>query len=68
VHPGVNVPSFGPGTTPEALGRWAQVAEGLGFDLLMLSDHVTVTVTVTVTEDVARSYPGPFHDAFTTLA
>ncbi|NUP46767.1 MAG: TIGR03619 family F420-dependent LLM class oxidoreductase [Catenulispora sp.] len=59
---GVNVPNFGPGTTVEVLERWAHVAEGLGFDLLMMSDHVLVT------PDVAERYPGPFHDPFTTLA
>ena len=59
---GVNVPNFGPATSVEVLERWAHVAEGLGFDLLMMSDHVLVT------EDVAKTYPGPFHDPFTTLA
>ncbi|WP_194892256.1 TIGR03619 family F420-dependent LLM class oxidoreductase [Catenulispora pinisilvae] len=59
---GVNVPNFGPATSVAVLERWAHVAEGLGFDLLMMSDHVLVT------EDVGRVYPGPFHDPFTTLA
>ncbi|NUR28857.1 MAG: TIGR03619 family F420-dependent LLM class oxidoreductase [Catenulispora sp.] len=59
---GVNVPNFGPETSVEVLERWAHVAEGLGFDLLMMSDHVLVT------PDVAERYPGPFHDPFTTLA
>jgi probable F420-dependent oxidoreductase len=62
VRLGVNVPNFGPATTVEVLERWAHVAEGLGFDLLMMSDHVLVT------PDVAQRYPGPFHDPFTTLA
>jgi probable F420-dependent oxidoreductase len=62
VRLGVNVPNFGPATSVDVLERWAHVAEGLGFDLLMMSDHVLVT------EDVARTYPGPFHDPFTTLA
>jgi probable F420-dependent oxidoreductase len=62
VRLGVNVPNFGPTTTVEVLERWAHVAEGLGFDLLMMSDHVLVT------PDVAERYPGPFHDPFTTLA
>jgi alkanesulfonate monooxygenase SsuD/methylene tetrahydromethanopterin reductase-like flavin-dependent oxidoreductase (luciferase family) len=30
---GVNVPNFGPGTSPDTLARWAQMVEGLGFDL-----------------------------------
>ncbi|MBR7838917.1 LLM class flavin-dependent oxidoreductase [Actinospica durhamensis] len=59
---GVNVPNFGPGTDPETLVRWAQVVEGLGFDLLMVSDHVAVT------SDVAKQYPAPFYEPFTTLA
>jgi len=44
------------------LRRWAQTAEGLGFDLLMLSDHIVVT------PDVAEQYPAPFYEPFTTLA
>ena len=39
---GVNVPNFGPGTDPAVLRRWALTVEGLGFDLLMVSDHVAV--------------------------
>ena len=27
---GVNVPNFGPGTSPDTLARWAQTVEGLG--------------------------------------
>jgi hypothetical protein len=50
------------GTEPSVLRRWAQMAEGLGFDLLMLSDHVVVT------PDVAEQYPAPFYEPFTTLA
>src|SRR5690349_8653004 len=59
---GVNVPNFGPGTEPGVLRRWAQTVEGLGFDLLMISDHVAVTA------DVAEQYPAPFYEPFTTLA
>jgi len=59
---GVNVPNFGPGTEPGALRRWAQTVEGLGFDLLMISDHIAVT------PDVAEQYPAPFYEPFTTLA
>jgi alkanesulfonate monooxygenase SsuD/methylene tetrahydromethanopterin reductase-like flavin-dependent oxidoreductase (luciferase family) len=62
VRLGVNVPNFGPGTRPDVLRRWAQTAEGLGFDLLMISDHVAVT------PDVAEQYPAPFYEPFTTLA
>ncbi|MEU5887709.1 LLM class flavin-dependent oxidoreductase [Streptomyces sp. NPDC047461] len=59
---GVNVPNFGPGTDPGVLREWARVVEGLGFDLLMVSDHVTVT------PDVAERYPEPFYEPFTTLS
>jgi alkanesulfonate monooxygenase SsuD/methylene tetrahydromethanopterin reductase-like flavin-dependent oxidoreductase (luciferase family) len=40
----------------------AQAVEGLGFDLLMVSDHVAVT------PDVAARYPAPLYEPFTTLA
>ena len=59
---GVNVPNFGPGTSPDVLRSWAQTVEGLGFDLLMVSDHVVVT------PDVAEQYPAPFYEPFTTLS
>ncbi|WP_406314489.1 LLM class flavin-dependent oxidoreductase [Streptosporangium sp. NBC_01639] len=59
---GVNVPNFGPGTDPGVLRDWAQTVEGLGFDLLMVSDHVAVT------PDVAKQYPAPFYEPFTTLS
>lgn len=59
---GVNVPNFGPGTDPATLTRWARTVEGLGFDLLMVSDHVVIT------PDVAAQYPAPFYEPFTTLA
>ncbi|GHH76109.1 F420-dependent oxidoreductase [Kitasatospora indigofera] len=59
---GVNVPNFGPGTDPGVLREWAQVVEGLGFGLLMMSDHVVVT------PEVAERYPEPFYEPFTTLA
>ncbi|MEU8307185.1 LLM class flavin-dependent oxidoreductase [Actinomadura sp. NPDC048955] len=62
MHIGVNVPNFGPGTAPAVLRRWAQTVEALGYDLLMISDHVVVT------PDVAEQYPAPFYEPFTTLA
>jgi alkanesulfonate monooxygenase SsuD/methylene tetrahydromethanopterin reductase-like flavin-dependent oxidoreductase (luciferase family) len=58
----VNVPNFGPGTNPDVLRRWALTVEGLGFDLLMVSDHIAVT------PDVAEQYPAPFYEPFTTLS
>jgi alkanesulfonate monooxygenase SsuD/methylene tetrahydromethanopterin reductase-like flavin-dependent oxidoreductase (luciferase family) len=59
---GVNVLNFGPGTNPDVLRRWAQTVEGLGFDLLMVSDHVAIT------PDVAEQYRPPFYEPFTTLS
>ncbi|NRQ37736.1 LLM class flavin-dependent oxidoreductase [Nonomuraea sp. NN258] len=59
---GVNVPNFGPGTGPAVLERWAKTVEGLGYGLLMLSDHVVIT------PDVAGQYPKPFFEPMTTLA
>jgi len=62
VRIGVNVPNFGPGTDPGLLRDWARTVEGLGYDLLMVSDHVAIT------PDVAEQYPAPFYEPFTTLA
>ncbi|WP_405552079.1 LLM class flavin-dependent oxidoreductase [Streptomyces canus] len=59
---GVNVPNFGPGTDPGVLRSWAQTVEGMGFDLLMISDHIAIT------PDVAERYPAPFYEPFTTLS
>ncbi|MEU4606274.1 LLM class flavin-dependent oxidoreductase [Kribbella sp. NPDC023972] len=59
---GVNVPNFGPGTNPARLRDWARTVEGLGYDLLMVSDHVAIT------PDVAEQYPAPFYEPFTTLS
>jgi|SRR5581483_8336352 len=59
---GVNILNFGPGANPNALRHWAQVAEAVGYDFAMISDHVAVT------PDVAAQYPEPFYDPFVTLA
>ena len=58
----MNVPNFGPGTDPGVLRAWAGTIEGLGYGLLMVSDHVAVTA------DVASQYPAPFYEPFTTLS
>lgn len=58
----MNVPNFGPGTDPGVLRGWARTVEDLGFDLLMMSDHIAVT------PDVAEQYPAPFYEPFTTLS
>jgi probable F420-dependent oxidoreductase len=59
---GVNILNFGPGVTPDALTRWAQVAETLGYHSITISDHVALTPAV------RQRYPEPFYDPFVTLA
>src|SRR5262245_7060994 len=58
---GVNILNFGPGACADALGRWAGVAEDLGYHSVMISDHVAMT------SDVRQRYPEPFYDPFATL-
>jgi probable F420-dependent oxidoreductase len=58
---GVNLLNFGPGVSPESLARWTERVEGLGYHLVMISDHVAMT------PDVTARYPAPFYDPFTTL-
>jgi probable F420-dependent oxidoreductase len=59
---GVNVPNFGPGTTPESLRAWIEFAEDAGFSMAVMSDHVAPT------PDVTALYPSPFYDPFATMA
>ncbi|MDD9377028.1 LLM class flavin-dependent oxidoreductase [Streptomyces sp. ZAF1911] len=59
---GVNILNFGPGADPGALRNAALTVEGLGFDLLMVSDHIAIT------PDVAERYPAPFYEPFTALS
>lgn len=59
---GLNLPNFGPESTPAALVGWARFAEQEGFDLVVVSDHVAPTPEVT------DLYPPPFHDPFALLA
>ena len=56
------MPNFVPETNPGAPRSWPQTIQGLGFDLLMVSDHIVVI------PDVAEQYPAPFYEPFTTLA
>jgi probable F420-dependent oxidoreductase len=58
---GINLINFGPGVTPESLARSTELAESLGYHLVMISDHVAIT------PDVRARYPAPFYDPFTTL-
>lgn len=59
---GVNIPNFGPHASPGTALDWTRRAEDARLSIVMMSDHVTVT------PDVARSYPAPFLEAFTTLS
>jgi probable F420-dependent oxidoreductase len=59
---GVNLINYGPGAGPTAFTRWAQLAEALGYHLLMISDHLVNT------PDVETLYPVPFYDPFITAA
>src|SRR6266852_2598111 len=58
---GVNLLNFGPGVSPDSLAGWAQLAEALGYLLVMISDHVAMT------PDVVARYPAPYYDPFVTL-
>ncbi|MFJ9174276.1 TIGR03619 family F420-dependent LLM class oxidoreductase [Streptomyces sp. NPDC102360] len=59
---GINVLNYGPGTTPASMEDWVLRAEGLGFHLAMISDHVTLP------QEALPVFPPPFYDPFTTLA
>src|SRR5882724_763315 len=58
---GVNLLNFGPGASPDSLADWTQLAETLGYHLVMISDHVAMT------PDVVARYPAPYYDPFVTL-
>ena len=58
---GVNLINFGPGAHPQALKSWVQLAEALGYHLIMTSDHIAVT------PDVQSRYPAPFYEPLSTL-
>ena len=58
---GINLLNFGPGISPESVGRWGQVVEGLGYHGIFISDHVAITPTV------SQRYPEPYYDALITL-
>ena len=59
---GINLLNFGPGVSPESIGRWGQVVEGLGYHGIFISDHVAITPTVSL------RYPEPYFDPLMTLA
>ena len=59
---GINLLNFGPGVSPESIGRWGQVVEGLGYHGVFISDHVAITPSV------SPRYPEPYFDALMTLS
>jgi probable F420-dependent oxidoreductase len=59
---GVNLINFGEQAQAATLVARAQHAEAMGYDFLMISDHVAIT------EDVEREYPTPFYDPFVSLS
>lgn len=59
---GINLLNFGPGISADSIVRWGQVAEGLGYHGIFISDHVAITPSV------AQRYPEPYFDALTTLS
>lgn len=59
---GVNLLNFGPGITPDSVGRWGQTVEALGYHGIFISDHVAIS------RSVSTRYPEPYYDALITLA
>lgn len=59
---GINLPNFGPQMTPNGMKTWAQEAESLGFDSLLLSDHIALT------KDAHQRSPAPFYECVSSLA
>lgn len=59
---GVTILTYGPRVGPADFENWAGLAEQLGFQFLMITDHVTLT------PQLAANFPAPFYDPFTTLA
>jgi probable F420-dependent oxidoreductase len=62
VKTGVEILNFGPGASPDAMLKWAQISEMLGYHSLLIADHVAITPSV------GQRYPEPFYDTFATLA
>ena len=58
---GVNLINFGPGANADSMRRWAEISEGLGYHLMMTSDHIAIT------PDVNGRYPAPFYEPISTL-
>lgn len=59
---GINLPNFGPQIDPDGILAWARTAESVGFDNILLSDHVVLT------DDAHRRSPAPFYECLATLS
>lgn len=59
---GINILNFGSGTNPMSLLARAQTAESLGFQSVLISDHIAIT------PDVRPRYSEPYYDTFATLS
>ena len=59
---GINLPNFGPQIDPDGILAWARTAESVGFDNVLLSDHVVLT------EDAHGRSPSPFYECLATLS
>ncbi|MFF4396430.1 TIGR03619 family F420-dependent LLM class oxidoreductase [Streptomyces sp. NPDC001480] len=59
---GINLPNFGPQMTPEGMLTWTREAERLGFDTVLVSDHLALT------DEAHRRSPAPFHESLATLS
>ena len=59
---GLNLPNFGPHIDPDGILAWARTAEDVGFDAILLSDHVVLT------DDAHGRSPAPFYECLATLS
>ncbi|MFD4656444.1 TIGR03619 family F420-dependent LLM class oxidoreductase [Kitasatospora sp. NPDC058444] len=59
---GINLPNFGHQMTPEGMLTWTREAERLGFDTVLVSDHLALT------DDAHRRSPAPFYESLATLS
>ena len=59
---GINLPNFGPQIDPDGILAWAGTAESVGFDNVLLSDHVVLT------DDAHGRSPSPFYECLATLS
>lgn len=59
---GVTILTYGPATGPDDFANWGSLAEQLGYQFMMITDHVTAP------PQIAANFPDQFYDPFSTLA